>query len=144
MLVLGRRPGETVRITTPSDEVIDVTVIDRMAGGAVRLGFTAPRAIRVDRLEAVNHNDRDPLLVWAERNRREWENADIISLLLPPDVKAKLDAVFFFRVGPMIDIIKAFIPQAVEQVLHLTPADLEVIHAAVIAFWKRIAGKSCG
>jgi sRNA-binding carbon storage regulator CsrA len=142
MLILGRRPGEKVRITTPGGEVIDVIVIDRLSGGNVRLGFEAAKDIRIDRLEAVSHEPRDPIFVWADRNRQHWEHADIMSINLPPEVRAKLEAVFITRVGLMIETIRKFIPAAIEEALHLTPADLATIHAAVIAFWKRIAGKA--
>ncbi len=46
MLVLTRRIGETIVI----DDVICVTVLAVM-GGKVRLGVTAPAAIRIDRAE---------------------------------------------------------------------------------------------
>jgi carbon storage regulator len=46
MLVLTRRPGEAIVI----DGGISVTVV-AVVGGRVRLGFTAPASIRIDRAE---------------------------------------------------------------------------------------------
>jgi carbon storage regulator len=46
MLILGRRPGESVKI---GDEVT-VTVLG-VKGGQVRLGFTAPTNVAVHRQE---------------------------------------------------------------------------------------------
>ena len=50
MLVITRRVGEVVVITTPDglELRVTVTVVD---GVSCRLGFTAPRDVVVDRLE---------------------------------------------------------------------------------------------
>lgn len=52
MLVLSRRKGETIVITLPNGEAIEMTVtcIER---GAVKFGFTAEKSIRIDRKEVV-------------------------------------------------------------------------------------------
>ena len=47
MLVLRRKVGERIVI----GDSIEVTVL-RVRGGKVRLGFTAPASVRVDRQEA--------------------------------------------------------------------------------------------
>jgi carbon storage regulator len=47
MLVLRRKVGERIMI----GDSIEVTIL-RVRGGKVRLGFTAPASIRVDREEA--------------------------------------------------------------------------------------------
>ena len=48
MLVLRRKIGERIII----DDRIEVTVL-RVRGGKVRLGFTAPRSVRVLRQEVL-------------------------------------------------------------------------------------------
>lgn len=50
MLILTRRPGETIVIETPSGEKVDVTVLQNN-GPQVRLGVTAPKATTIDRQE---------------------------------------------------------------------------------------------
>ncbi|MGO9514001.1 MAG: carbon storage regulator CsrA [Steroidobacteraceae bacterium] len=57
MLILTRRPGETVRI----GDNIEVTVV-AVHGSQVRIGINAPRDVAVDREEI------------AERKRREGTN----------------------------------------------------------------------
>ena len=47
MLVLRRKVGERIMI----GDSIEVTIL-RVRGGKVRLGFTAPPSVRVDREEA--------------------------------------------------------------------------------------------
>jgi carbon storage regulator len=47
MLVLRRKVGERIII----GDSIEVTIL-RVRGGKVRLGFTAPQSVRVDRAEA--------------------------------------------------------------------------------------------
>ncbi len=48
MLVLRRKVGERIMI----GDSIEVTVL-RVRGGKVRLGFTAPQSVRVNRQEAL-------------------------------------------------------------------------------------------
>jgi len=48
MLVLRRKVGERIII----GDSIEVTIL-RVRGGKVRLGFTAPQSVRVDRAEAL-------------------------------------------------------------------------------------------
>jgi carbon storage regulator len=48
MLVLRRKVGERIMI----GDAIEVTIL-RVQGGKVRLGFTAPRSVRVNRKEAI-------------------------------------------------------------------------------------------
>jgi carbon storage regulator CsrA len=52
MLVLGRRPGEGVYITTADGRriVVEVLGVDGY-GTAVRIGLTAPESIPIDRAE---------------------------------------------------------------------------------------------
>jgi len=59
MLILTRRPGETVRI----GDDIEVTVV-AVNGSQVRIGINAPRDVAVDREEI------------AERKRRERANGN--------------------------------------------------------------------
>ena len=58
MLVLSRKLGETIVI----DEMIQVTIVD-IKGDKVRLGVSAPDAVRVDRLEVHQRRSEfaDPL-----------------------------------------------------------------------------------
>jgi carbon storage regulator CsrA len=51
MLVLTRRPEETIRIETPAGEVITIKVC-RITGHAVRLGFICDRSIAIHRDDA--------------------------------------------------------------------------------------------
>lgn len=51
MLILTRRPGETIAITTPSGETIKVQFIERK-GNQIRLGFDAPKEITIMRDDA--------------------------------------------------------------------------------------------
>ena len=53
MLVLTRRPGELVVIDLGGGRVVGVEVLDRR-GDVVRLGFTAPPDVRVDRAEVYD------------------------------------------------------------------------------------------
>jgi len=50
MLVLARKKGESVILQDGNGEIIEVTFLERR-GMVVRLGFTAPRHIKVDRKE---------------------------------------------------------------------------------------------
>lgn len=61
MLVQSRQRDETIRITLEDGRTIDVVVVEIRSGTTARLGVTADRSIRVDRLE-----------VW-ESKRREAE-----------------------------------------------------------------------
>jgi carbon storage regulator len=54
MLVLRRKVGERIII----GDSIEVTIL-KVQGGKVRLGFTAPRNVRVNRKEAVGRENRD-------------------------------------------------------------------------------------
>ena len=57
MLVLSRHRDETIVVTTPSGEVVNVTVVD-IRGDKVRLGFQAAPDVTIDRQE-----------VWAAKAR---------------------------------------------------------------------------
>jgi len=50
MLVLTRKRGEKVIVTCPDGTELAVTVVE-VGGGKVRLGFDAPAAYRIRRLE---------------------------------------------------------------------------------------------
>lgn len=50
MLVLARKQNETIVITTPAGDVIEIVVVE-LRGDKVRLGVHAPVTIRVDRKE---------------------------------------------------------------------------------------------
>jgi len=55
MLVVIRRPGESIVIELPTDECIAVTVV-RIKGNQVRLGTNAPKhlpAVREELLEQI-------------------------------------------------------------------------------------------
>jgi carbon storage regulator len=61
MLVLRRKVGERIMI----GDSIEVVIL-RVRGGKVRLGFSAPASVRVDRLEArrlVPVADHEPIAV---------------------------------------------------------------------------------
>ena len=51
MLILSRQCDETIEIQT-TDGVIEVTVTD-IRGDKVRLGFNAPRSVRINREEVA-------------------------------------------------------------------------------------------
>jgi carbon storage regulator CsrA len=56
MLVLSRKPNETIRITVPpstTPQVIEVVVVE-MRGAKVRIGTQADRSIKVDRAEIAD------------------------------------------------------------------------------------------
>jgi len=55
MLILTRRPGETIKI----GEGIEITVI-QVKGNQVRLGVTAPREVQVDREEIAQRRIANP------------------------------------------------------------------------------------
>jgi carbon storage regulator len=64
MLVLRRKPGERVYL----GEDIEVVVLE-VQGGRVRLGFTAPDCLPIQRGELLLHRDREgwlPALAEAE------------------------------------------------------------------------------
>ena len=52
MLILTRRPGETLIIETPAGERIEVTVL-QVKGSQVRIGTQAPADISIVREELV-------------------------------------------------------------------------------------------
>ena len=52
MLVLSRKIGDIIRMTTPTGQTIDVQVM-RFGPGSVRLGITADRSVQIDRLEVA-------------------------------------------------------------------------------------------
>ena len=54
MLILTRRPGETLIIELPSGERIEVTVLD-IKGKQVRIGTQAPDEIAIVREELVQN-----------------------------------------------------------------------------------------
>jgi len=54
MLVLRRKVGERIMI----GDSIEVTIL-KVQGGKVRLGFIAPRNVRVNRQEAVHRESAD-------------------------------------------------------------------------------------
>lgn len=58
MLVLTRCPGQKLRLTTQSGEVIWLMVTD-VSGNAVRLGITAPRSVTVDREEVIDRGEQN-------------------------------------------------------------------------------------
>lgn len=53
MLILTRRPNETIVIETPSGERVDVTILGTN-GPQVRMGVAAPKATTIDREEIYN------------------------------------------------------------------------------------------
>jgi carbon storage regulator CsrA len=56
MLVLSRKTNESVVITTPSGERIEVTVIEYHSTGfapKLRLGFKAPKDVKIYRKELL-------------------------------------------------------------------------------------------
>ncbi len=52
MLILTRRPGETIIIETPAGELIQVTVLG-VKGNQVRIGTEVPKEIAVHREEVA-------------------------------------------------------------------------------------------
>ncbi len=64
MLVLSRKPNETIRLTIPENlppgTVIEITAID-VRSNTVRLGLTAPRSVQIVRAELVDES-ADPQL----------------------------------------------------------------------------------
>ena len=50
MLILTRRPGETIVATTGTGERIEITVL-RMGPGQARIGVHAPSSVTIDREE---------------------------------------------------------------------------------------------
>lgn len=62
MLVLSRKPSETIVLTVPPSTAptrIEVTLIDIRSGHRARLGVTAPREVEVHRLEVQEAIDRE-------------------------------------------------------------------------------------
>lgn len=51
MLILERKPGESVIITTEKGEVIKVHISKKSRGSSVVVGVDAPRSITIDREE---------------------------------------------------------------------------------------------
>lgn len=62
MLILTRRPGETIRI----GDDIEVTVMG-INGSQVRIGITAPREVIVDREEVSERRKREEPYAASER-----------------------------------------------------------------------------
>ena len=54
MLVLSRKPGETIMI----GEEVEITVVD-VRGDKVRIGITAPKHIRIMRPDAVDKRENE-------------------------------------------------------------------------------------
>ena len=71
MLVVSRAKGESVMVVMPDGSLVEVTVV-RLSDDTVRLGFTAPENIAIDRLE-----------IW-ERKQAEREAAE--NLDPPPGI----------------------------------------------------------
>lgn len=59
MLVLSRKRDESIVITTPSGDVIEICVVD-LNSRKVRLGIEAPKHITVDRQEVYNDKLSNP------------------------------------------------------------------------------------
>ncbi|ADG70089.1 carbon storage regulator (plasmid) [Planctopirus limnophila DSM 3776] len=59
MLVLSRRPHESIRLTIPENlppgTVIEITTLEVRAN-AVRIGLTAPRSVQIARSELVDES----------------------------------------------------------------------------------------
>jgi carbon storage regulator CsrA len=51
MLVLKRKPDQSVRIVGPDGRTVEITVVSVDGRDAVRLGFTAPPDVRIVRSE---------------------------------------------------------------------------------------------
>ena len=51
MLILARKPGENLIITTASGEEIKISVRRKSRGEQIHLGIDAPRSVTVDREE---------------------------------------------------------------------------------------------
>ena len=58
MLALTRRIGESVILTLPDGRRVEVTITDKSAG-QVRLGIEAPKDVRIDREEILEHRDQE-------------------------------------------------------------------------------------
>lgn len=57
MLILGRKPGQRLRIVTEAGEQIWVTIFGARAG-QVRIGVQAPRTVAVLRDELLTEEER--------------------------------------------------------------------------------------
>jgi carbon storage regulator CsrA len=53
MLVLKRKPNESVRIFGPDGRAVEITVVSVDGRDAVRLGFSAPPEVRIVRSELL-------------------------------------------------------------------------------------------
>ena len=62
MLVLSRKTDEEVVIEVGGERVVVMVVTQRDAHGNTRLGFTAPRQVKIHRRE-----------VWEQMQRDAWE-----------------------------------------------------------------------
>ena len=58
MLILTRRPGETLIIELPNGKQIDVTVLE-VKGNQVRIGINAPKDVAVHREEIYERIKRE-------------------------------------------------------------------------------------
>ncbi|MBA4191975.1 MAG: hypothetical protein C0467_28685 [Planctomycetaceae bacterium] len=73
MLALSVKRGQRVRITTPSGEVIWVTLVKSGKGGST-IGFDAPRSVEILH-EAVIANDNAAEVVTEEQGPRRAAEA---------------------------------------------------------------------
>jgi carbon storage regulator CsrA len=53
MLVLKRKPNESVRVVGPDGRTVEITVVSVDGRDAVRLGFSAPLDFRIVRSELL-------------------------------------------------------------------------------------------
>jgi carbon storage regulator CsrA len=53
MLVLKRKPNESVRVVGPDGRAVEITVVSVDGRDAVRLGFEAPPDVRIVRSELL-------------------------------------------------------------------------------------------
>ena len=53
MLVLTRKPSETITITLPSNEIL-IIELTSIKGNSARVGIDAPEHIKIERTELLN------------------------------------------------------------------------------------------
>lgn len=51
MLLLERKPGESLIIIASNGETIEVLIREKSRGRSIHLGFNAPRSVIIDRME---------------------------------------------------------------------------------------------
>lgn len=56
MLVLSRRPGERILLTTSTGDEIWLEVVKIPSQGKVSLGFSAPPSVKIEREETLNRD----------------------------------------------------------------------------------------